>query len=111
MVPISRKPLFLEIGNNQHLSLVSCKIAPAGKYGMMRPFGWWHQEHPMTDIANSKNRSFDDHDCQSHLLPEDEGISVEWDEDVFNDPNAVVIGRIEKVDDQKVTIIDWLPER
>jgi len=36
---------------------------------------------------------------------------VKWDEDVLNDPNAVVFGRIEKVDDEKVTIIDRLPER
>jgi len=105
------KPLFLEIGSNKHLSLVSCEIAPAGKYGMIIPFGWWHQEHPITDIANPENWSFNDNECQSHLLPEDEGISVEWDEDVLNDPNAVVIGRIEKVDDEKVTIIDRLPER
>jgi len=78
---------------------------------MIIPFGWWHQEHPITDIANPENWSFDDNECRSHLLPEDEGISVEWDEDVLNDPNAVVIGRIEKVDDEKITIIDRLPER
>ena len=105
------KPLFLEIGSNKHLSLVSCEIAPTGKYGMIIPFGWWHQEHPITDIANPENWSFNDDECRSHLLPEDEGISVEWDEDVLNDPNAVVIGRIEKVDDEKITIIDRLPER
>ena len=68
------KPLFLEIGSNKHLSLVSCEIAPAGKYGMIIPFGWWHQEHPITDIANPENWSFDDNECRSHLLPEDEGI-------------------------------------
>jgi len=105
------KPLFLEIGNNQYLSLISCEIAPAGKYGMIIPLGWWHQEHSITDIANSKNWSVNYHDCKSHLLPEDEGISVEWDEDVLNDANAVVIGRIENVDYEKVTIIDWVPER
>jgi len=78
---------------------------------MIIPFGWWHQEHPITDIANPENWSFDDNECRSHLLPEDEGISVEWDEDVLNDPNAVVIVRIEKVDDEKITIIDRLPGR
>jgi len=59
---------------------------------MTTPFGWWHQEHPIPDIANPENWSFDDNECRSLLLPEDEGISVEWDEDVLNDPNAVVIG-------------------
>ena len=38
-------PLYLEIGQNHHLSLVSCEIAPSGKYGMIILFGWWHQEH------------------------------------------------------------------
>ena len=84
------KPLYLEIGTNKHLSLVSCEIAPAGKYGMIIPFGWWHQEHPIKNIANPDAWCFDDTNCQSHLLPEDEGISVEWDEDVLNDPNAIV---------------------
>jgi len=104
------KPLFLEIRKNQHLSLVSCEIAPARKYGMIIPWGWWHQEHPITHIANAKNWSFDHAECRSHLLPEDEGISVEWDEDVLNDPNALVIGRIEKLDDENITCINRLPE-
>ena len=62
---------------------------------MIIPFGWWHQEHPISNIADSKSWNFIDEGCKSHLLPEDEGISVEWDEDVLNDPNAVAIGRIE----------------
>ena len=33
-------PLYLEIGQNHHLSLVSGEIAPAGKYVMRTPFGW-----------------------------------------------------------------------
>ena len=103
-------PLYLEIGQNHHLSLVSCEIAPAGKYGMIIPFGWWHQEHPISNIADPKSWNFMDDNCKSHLLPEDEGISVEWDEDVLNDPNAVAIGTIEQIDDEKVTILDRLPE-
>jgi len=105
------KPLYPEIGTNKHLSLVSCEIAPAGKYRMIIPFGWWHQEHPTKNIANPDAWCFNDTDCQPHLLPEDEGISVEWDEDVLNDPNAVVIGRIERIDEEKVTIIDRLPDQ
>jgi len=71
------KPLFLEIGNNQHLCLVCCEIAPAGKYGMIIPFVLWHQVYPFTDIANPKNWAFDHYDCRSHLLSEEEGILVE----------------------------------
>jgi len=105
------KPLYLEIRTNKHLSLVSCEIAPAGKYEMIIPFGWWHQEHPIKNIAHPDTWCFDDTDCQPHLLPEDAGISVEWDEDVLNDPYGVVMGRIERIDEEKVTIIDCLPDQ
>ena len=40
----------LEIGTNGHTSMVSCEIADAGKYDMIIPFGWWHQEHPIKNI-------------------------------------------------------------
>ena len=103
-------PLNLEIGQNHNLSLVSCEIAPAGKYGMIIPFGWWHQEHPISNIADPKSWSFTDNNCKSHLLPEDERIPVEWDEDVLNDPNAVAIGRIEQINDEKTAILNRLPE-
>jgi len=78
---------------------------------MIIPFGWWHQEHPIKNIANPDTWCFDDTDCQPYLLPEDEGISVEWDEDVLNDSNTVVIGRIESIDKEKVTIINRLPDQ
>ena len=69
-------PLYLEIGQNHHLSLVSCEIAPAGKYSMIIPFGWWHQEHPISNIADSKSWNFTYDKCGSHLLAEAEGISI-----------------------------------
>jgi len=102
------KPLCLEIGTNKPLSLVSCEIALVGKYGMIIPFGWWHQEHPIKYIADPDAWYFDHTDCQLQLLPEDEGISVEWDKDVLNDPNTVVIGTIERIDEEQVTIINRL---
>ena len=105
------KPLYLEIWTNKHLLLISCEFAPEGKYGLIVPFGWWHQEHPITNIVDPNSWSFNDTECQAHLLPEAGGISVESDEDVLNDPNVVVIGRIERVDDKKITIIDKLPEQ
>lgn len=50
--------------------------------------------------------SFDNNECQSPILLKDKGILVEWDEQVLNDRNAVVIGQIENIDDEKITIID-----
>ena len=37
--------IILEVGKNSHPTIVSCKIANAGKYDMIILFGWWHQEH------------------------------------------------------------------
>jgi len=105
------KPLYLEIGIDKHLSLVSCEIAPAGKYGMIIPFGWWHEEHPIKNIGDPDVLCFNDSNRQLHLLPENEGSSVEWDEDVLNDPNAVVIGTIETIDEEIITIMDRLPDQ
>jgi len=105
------KPLYLEIGTNKRFSLVFCEIAPPGKYEMIIPFGWWHQEHPIKIIANADPRCFDDTDCQPHLFPKDKGIAIEGDENVLNNLNAVVIGRIERIDEEKVTIINRLPEQ
>ena len=73
-------------------------------------FGWWHQEHPISNIPDPKSWNITDDNFKSHLLQENEGISIEWDKDVLNDPNAVTIGRIEQVDDEKITILDRLPE-
>ena len=77
---------------------------------MIITFGWWHQEHPISNIADPKSWNFTDDNCKSHLLPEDEEISGEWDQNVLNDPNTVAIGRIEQIDDEKVTILDRLLE-
>ena len=52
--------------------MVSCEIANAGKYDMIIPFGWWHEEHPIKNIANSEKWSFEDQKCVSHV--EDEGV-------------------------------------
>jgi len=60
--PNLTKPLFLEIGNNNHLSLVSREIAPAGKYGMIIQLGQWYPEHPITKITNPKDLSFNDNE-------------------------------------------------
>ena len=51
-------PIKLEIGTNGHTCLVSCEIADAGKYDMIIPFGWWHQEHQIKNHGNSLTVAF-----------------------------------------------------
>jgi len=32
--------------------MISCEIANAGKYDLIIPFGWWHDEHPLKNIVD-----------------------------------------------------------
>jgi len=71
----------------------------------------WNKEHPITTLDSPTTWSLNHKRCQNHLLPEHDGISIELDDEVLDDPSAVVIGKIEKVDDEKITIIDdFLPD-
>jgi len=45
-------PILLEILANGHRSLISCEVAKAGRYDLILPFGWWHDEHPLKNIAD-----------------------------------------------------------
>ena len=73
-------PILLEIGRNEHRSHISCKIASAGRYDLIIPFAWQHNEHPLSHIEYPKKWEFTDTKCQS--LVEDEGVGdmFEWDE-------------------------------
>jgi len=71
-----------EIGANGHRSMISCEIAKAGRYDIIIPFGWWHNEHPLKNIADPRKWAFEEEKCHSHI--EDEAVAdmLEWDETV-----------------------------
>ena len=98
-------PIKLEIGTNGHTSMVSC----AGKYDMIIPFGWWHQEHPIKNIETPPEWRFEHANPMNHV--EDEGIAdmFEWDETVAFDENATRIGRIGATKEKEVEL-DGLPK-
>jgi hypothetical protein len=97
-------PIELEIGTNGHRTLVSCEIAEAGKYDMIIPFGWWHQEHPITNIDTATKWCFEHQNCAMHV--EDEAVAdlFEWDETVAFDEEARYVGRIQFTNDEEVKI-------
>ena len=70
----------LEIRTNRHTSIVYCEIADAGKYDIIIPFGWWHQEHPIKNIETPAQWRFEHANCINHV--EDERIAdmFEWDD-------------------------------
>ena len=81
-------PILLEIDANGHRSRISCEVANAGKYDLIIPFGWWHKEHPLSDIENPKKWTFNGQKCHDYV--EDEAVAnmFEWDETVVYDEEA-----------------------
>ena len=89
--------------------MVSYEIADAGKYDMIIPFGWWHQEHPIKNIETPSHWRFEHASCMNHV--EDEGIAnmFEWDETVAFDEYDTMIGRIGATKEKEVEL-DRLPK-
>jgi len=58
--------ILLEIGANGHRSMISCEIENAGKSDLIIPFGWWHDEHPLKNIADPSKWVFEEAKCQAH---------------------------------------------
>ena len=83
----------LEIGGNGHRGDISCEIASAGKYDLIIPFGWWHNEHPLSNIEDPKKGEFNDTKCQSHVEDEGVGDMFEWDETVAFDEKDQYVGQ------------------
>ena len=74
--------------------MVSWEIADAGKYDMIIPCGWWHQEHPIKNIETPSQWRFDHPNCINYVEDEEIADMFEWDETVAFDENATMIGRI-----------------
>jgi len=60
-------PIQLEIGTNGHTTMVSCRIADAGKYGMIILFGWGHHEHPTKNMETAEKWGFEHTKCVKHV--------------------------------------------
>jgi len=88
-------PILLEISANGHRSMISCEIANAGRYYLIIPFGWWHNEHHIKNIADPSKSAFEEGRCHAHI--EDEAVEdmFEWEETVAYDEEAQYVGRIE----------------
>ena len=72
-------PLLLDIGKNGHRTHISCEVASAGKYDLIIPFGWWHKEHPISNIDDPKEWIFGAQCCLEHIEGEGIGGMFEWD--------------------------------
>ena len=97
-------PIQLEIGTNGHTSMVSCKIADAGKYDMIIPFGWWHQEHPIKNIETPSQWRFELANCMNQVEDEEIADMFEWDETVAFDENATMVGRRVATEEKEVEL-------
>ena len=102
-------PILLEIGINGHRTNISCEVAAAGKYDLIIPFGWWHREHPIAHIDDSKKWSFIVHCCSDHVEDERIGGMFEWDETVAYDEEVHYVGRICRQEDPNQWMLDERP--
>jgi len=92
-------PILLEIGANGHWSMISCEIANAGKYDLIIPFGWWHNEHPLKNIKDPSKWVFQDVKCHAHIEDEPVADLFKWDETVAYKEKAEYVGRIGREDE------------
>jgi len=76
--------------------MISCEIANAGRYDLIIPFGWWHDEHPHKNITDPRKWAFEEAMFHAHI--EDEAVAdmFAWDETVAYDEEAQNLGRIER---------------
>ena len=102
-------PIKLEIGTNGHISMVSGEIGNAGKYDMIIPFGWWHQEHRIKHIETPSQWRFEHANCMNHDEDEEIADMFEWDETVAFDENATMIGIIGATKEKEVEL-EGLPK-
>jgi len=66
-------PILLEIGANGHRSMISCEIANAGRYDLIIPCGWWHDQHPLKNISDVQKCVLEMAKCHCHI--EDEALA------------------------------------
>jgi len=101
--------ILLEIWDNGHRSMISCEIAKAGRYDLIIPFRWWHNEHPLKNISDPKTWVFEERRWHSHI--EDDAVAdmFECDETVAYDEEAQYVGRIEREEEGGVQL-ETLPK-
>jgi len=102
-------PILLEIGATRHQGLISCELANSGRYDLIIPFGWWHDEHPLRNIADPSKWAFEEAKCHADIQDEADADLFEWDETVAYDEEAHYVGRIEPEEEGGV-LLQTLPK-
>jgi len=84
--------------------MISWAIANAGRYDLIIPSGWWHDEHPLKNIADPSKWVFEE--TQSHAHIDDEAVAdlFEWDETVAYDEEVQYVRRIEQEEEGGVEL-------
>jgi len=79
---------------NSQQSMISFEIANTGKYDLIILSGWWHNGHPLKNIANPRKWVFKEAQCHPYI--EDKAVAdlFKWDETVAYDQEAQYVGRL-----------------
>jgi len=102
-------PILREIGANAHQSMISCEIANAGRYEIIIPLGWCHNEHPLKNLADPSKWAFEETRCHAHIDDEAVADLFDWDETVAYDEEAQSVGWIEREEEGGVQL-ETLPK-
>jgi len=96
--------ILLEIGANNHRTLISSEIANSGRYDLIIPFVSWHNELPLKNIADPSKGVFEEAKCHAHIEYEAEAYLFESDETVAYDEDGQYVGPIEREEEGRVQL-------
>jgi len=65
---------------------------------------WWHNEHPLKNIADPSKWVFEEAKCHTHIEDEAEASLFEWDDTVAYDEEGQYVGRIEREGEGRVQL-------
>jgi len=98
-------PISLEISANGHWRRIACEMANKGKHDLIIPFGWWHDEHLLKNIADPSRWVFEEAKCHAHTDHEAVADLFPWDQTVAYDEEAHYVGRIKREEEGGIQLV------
>jgi len=98
-------PISLEISANGHWRRIACKMANKGKHDLIIPFGWWHDERLLKNIADPSRWVLEEAKCHAHTDHEAVADLFPWDQTVAYDEEAHYVGRIKREEEGGIQLV------
>ena len=89
--------------------MIFWEFAKPGKYDLIIPFPWWHDQHPLKNIADAMKCVFQEAKCHAHIEDEVVADLFEWDKTVAYEEEAQNVGSIVRANEGEVQL-ETLPK-